>query len=79
MNIQGQGPLGSIIRIIIRLHQQSSLLRDKLFGLGLGGASRKKEDELREKAIKVVDLLQHSAELGNLDALWTLAQISLVS
>ncbi len=30
------------------------------------------------KAIKVVDLLQHSAELGNTDALFVLAQISLV-
>lgn len=33
---------------------------------------------MRGKAIKVVDLLQHSAELGHLDALYTLAQISLV-
>jgi hypothetical protein len=40
--------------------------------------SRKKGDEMRGKAIKVVDLLQHSAELGNMDALYTLAQISLV-
>lgn len=33
---------------------------------------------MRGKAIKVVDLLQHSAELGNLDALFTLGYISLV-
>lgn len=45
-------------------------------GLGLG--SNKKDEELRGKAIKVVDLLQHSAELGNLDALYALAHVSLV-
>jgi hypothetical protein len=42
------------------------------------GASKKREEEMRGKAIKVVDLLQHSAELGHLDALYTLAQILLV-
>jgi SEL1 protein len=43
------------------------------------GASKGKEEELRGKAIKVIDLLQHSAELGHLDALYTLARVSLVS
>ncbi|THH20211.1 hypothetical protein EUX98_g8629 [Antrodiella citrinella] len=38
---------------------------------------RMKEDDLTGKAVKVVDLLQHAAELGNNDALYTLAQISL--
>jgi len=33
---------------------------------------------MRGKAIKVLDLLRYSAELGNLDALFTLGQISLV-
>jgi len=37
-----------------------------------------RQEEQRVKAIKVVDLLQHSAELGNTDALFVLAQISLV-
>ncbi|KAF9049902.1 hypothetical protein BJ165DRAFT_1454719 [Panaeolus papilionaceus] len=32
---------------------------------------------MKQKAIKVVDLLEHSAELGNMDALYTLAYISL--
>lgn len=36
------------------------------------------DKELFRKSVKVVDLLQHSAELGNTDALYTLAQISLV-
>jgi SEL1 protein len=33
---------------------------------------------MRGKSIKIIDLLQHSAELGNTDALYTLAKISLV-
>jgi SEL1 protein len=46
---------------------------------GLGtGASKKKDEELTGKAIKVIDLLHHSAELGNMDALYSLAKISLV-
>lgn len=35
-------------------------------------------DEVRGKAVKVKDLLQHSAELGNTEALYKLAHISLV-
>lgn len=80
-NLQGQGPLGSAIRIAMKLHQNSWLTR-LTSGLGkdtLGlGSSRKKNDEMRGKAIKVIDLLQHSAELGNMDALYTLAKVSLV-
>jgi len=68
---QGRGPIGSVIRIIGRIHQQ-------FFSDGSGKEVRKKEDESDRKAIKVVDLLQHSAELGNTDALYTLAKISLV-
>ena len=40
--------------------------------------SKERVEELKGKAIKVIDLLQHSAELGNTDALYALAQISLV-
>ena len=40
--------------------------------------NKKKEDEMTGRAVKVIDLLQHAAELGNTDALYTLAQISLV-
>jgi SEL1 protein len=40
--------------------------------------SRRKDEEQRLKAIKVLDLLEHSIELGNTDALYTLAKISLV-
>lgn len=78
-NFRGQGPIGSAIRIISKLHQytfrqlSSSLGRDDV-----GTNSRKKDEEQTSKAIKVVDLLEHSAELGNMDAVFTLAQIYLV-
>lgn len=74
-NPQGQGPLGSALRIALKLRQQFFLFR--LFGGPSGSAARRRDEEMRGKAIKVVDLLQHSAELGNLDALFTLGYISL--
>lgn len=37
-----------------------------------------KDEEMQRKAIKVIDLLQLSAELGNTEALFTLAYVSLV-
>jgi len=77
-NLHGQGPIGSAVRILLKLHTSftrvSSFFNQESLGLG----PKKKDEEMRGKAIKVVDLLQHSAELGNLDALFTLAQISLV-
>ncbi|KII95703.1 hypothetical protein PLICRDRAFT_150569 [Plicaturopsis crispa FD-325 SS-3] len=78
-NAQGQGPLGSAIRIAIKLHQQS-WVRRIASGLrleGMGSSSKKRDEELRGKAIKVIDLLQHSAELGHSDALYTLGRVSL--
>ncbi|KAF7362200.1 Ubiquitin-protein ligase [Mycena venus] len=72
-NLQGQGPLGSAMRIAIKLQRQ--IVNGVL--AGLGKESRTKREETKGKAIKVIDLLQHSAELGNSDALYTLAQISL--
>ncbi|KZT23519.1 HCP-like protein [Neolentinus lepideus HHB14362 ss-1] len=80
-NLQGQGPLGSAIRILIKLRYQSwipKFMGSKIGKDGLGLGSRRREEDLRGKAIKVVDLLQHSAELGNMDALYTLALISLL-
>ncbi|KAG6920181.1 hypothetical protein DXG01_004950 [Tephrocybe rancida] len=77
-SIQGQGPIGSAIRLAVKLHHHTirrlsgSLGRD-----GTGVKSRKKDEEQRGKAIKVVDLLEHSAELGNVDAIFTLAHIHL--
>ncbi|EIN06738.1 HCP-like protein [Punctularia strigosozonata HHB-11173 SS5] len=77
------GPLASAIRIVLRLKKQpGQWLRQVLPSLGVkddgsSGKSRK-EDEARGKAVKVLDLLQHSAELGHTDALYTLGQISLL-
>ncbi|KAJ7782738.1 hypothetical protein B0H16DRAFT_1357156 [Mycena metata] len=72
-NLQGQGPLGSATRIVVKLQRQ--IVNGVL--AGFGKESRSKREETKGKAIKVIDLLQHSAELGNSDALYTLAQISL--
>jgi SEL1 protein len=42
-------------------------------------SSRRRDDDLSRKAVKVLDLLQHAADLGHNDALYTLAHISLVN
>lgn len=47
------------------------------FGQEFGGG-RKKDEEIHGKAVKVLDLLEHAAELGHSDALYMLAKISLV-
>jgi SEL1 protein len=44
----------------------------------IGIGSKRKEDEQRTKSIKVLDLLQHSVDLGSNEALYTLAKVSLV-
>lgn len=75
---QGQGPIGSAIRIVIKLRQKFSPFRIFSWVDSSAAAARKKDEEMRGKAIKVVDLLQYSAELGNTDALYTLARLSLV-
>ncbi|KAF8891764.1 hypothetical protein BD779DRAFT_1643181 [Infundibulicybe gibba] len=77
-SLQGQGPIGSLYRIIVKLHHHT--LRRLSNGLGregIGIGSRKRDEEMRVKAIKVMDLLQHSADLGSADAVYTLAKISL--
>ncbi|KAF6760305.1 hypothetical protein DFP72DRAFT_102262 [Ephemerocybe angulata] len=77
-NFQGQGPIGSAIRIILKLHHLATSRISSSFskeGLGLG--SKKREEEGKTKAIKVMDLLEHSADLGNMDALYTLGVVSL--
>ncbi|KAJ7072634.1 hypothetical protein C8F01DRAFT_1104732 [Mycena amicta] len=64
---------GSAMRIAIKLQRQFA------GGLLTSGdrESRWKREENKGKSVKVIDLLQHSAELGNTDALYTLARISL--
>lgn len=77
--MQGQGPFASAMRIAVKLLHQSWLppsltgyIKDELSG------AKKKDHELQGRAVKVIDLLQHAAELGNADALYTLGQVSLV-
>jgi SEL1 protein len=89
-NLQGHGPIGSAVRIAIKLFHTSwiaRLTREIAYWTGFsggsgggpgGGGGGKRREETRGKAIKVVDLLQHSAELGNMDALYTLARLSMV-
>ncbi|KAM6502505.1 hypothetical protein JOM56_002482 [Amanita muscaria] len=73
-DFQGQGPIASTVRIVTKL--QLYALRQLTDRLGKEGTKRK-DEESRGKAIKVLDLLQHSSELGNMDALYTLAKVSL--
>jgi len=78
--LQGQGPIGSAVRILLKLHHAVFSRFSGIVGQeGLGLGSTKKDEELKRKAIKVMDLLQHSAELGNNDALFMLGHVSLVS
>ena len=79
-SIQGQGPIASALRILVKLRSQSlvpSFVTDFLGRERLNG--KKKDEELKGRAVKVIDLLQHAAELGHTDALYTLGQVSLVS
>ncbi|KAF9268703.1 HCP-like protein [Marasmius fiardii PR-910] len=71
-HLQGRGPVGSLARIINKLYSKfpSQASRTEKEG-------SKQRNEMSRKAIKVIDLLQHSAELGNMDALFTIAKISL--
>jgi SEL1 protein len=77
-NPQGQGPLGSAIRIAIKLRHQSWLPRFLSSRLPQESGRRRSDEELSGRAIKVMDLLQHAADLGHSDALFTLGKISLV-
>ena len=71
--------MGSAVRIILKIQQYTLNRVGSAFGKdGIGLGSKKRDEELRGRAIKVIDLLQHSAELGNMDALYTLAHVSLV-
>ncbi len=78
-NPQGQGPLGSALRIAIKLRHQSWLPRFLSSRFSQESGRGRSEEELRGRAIKVIDLLQHAADLGNLDALFFLSKLSLVS
>lgn len=71
-SLEGQGPFASALRIFLKLSRQLSSIFD-------GEVSGTQQDEESYvKATKVLLLLRHSAALGNMDALFTLAAISLV-
>ncbi|KAG7091020.1 hypothetical protein E1B28_010081 [Marasmius oreades] len=70
--LQGKGPIGTFARIISKLY---SKLPSQVSRTEKEGA--KQRSETSRRAIKVIDLLQHSAELGNMDALFTIAKIYL--
>ncbi|KAF8583800.1 HCP-like protein [Ramaria rubella] len=80
-----RGPIATALRIAQRLGQQSWTPRPvlALFGLGSGSPGKgssgrgRKNEEMRGRAIKIVDLLEHAVELGNVDALYTLGRVSL--
>ncbi|KAH9856024.1 HCP-like protein [Lenzites betulinus] len=77
-SLQGQGPIASALRILVKLKNHSWLPSavTEYLGRELSGGKRR-EEEFRGKAVKVIDLLQHAAELGNTDAIYTLGQVSL--
>lgn len=72
------GPIASAMRILLKLRQQSWVPRFILAGKD-GWLSGRRSEELRGKALKVIDLLEHAIELGHTEALFKLAQISMVS
>ncbi|KAF9451494.1 hypothetical protein P691DRAFT_807605 [Macrolepiota fuliginosa MF-IS2] len=79
-NLQGQGPIGSALRILMKLHYHTVRRLTMALGLGqetVGMSSRRRDEEQRVRAVKVLDLLLHSVDLGNTDALFTLAKVSL--
>jgi len=80
-NPQGQGPVDSALKMLIKnYHSMRCLISALRTGQDSSGKGfRQKDEEQRTKAIKVLDLLHHSVELGSMDALYTLAKISLVS
>jgi SEL1 protein len=73
-----QGPIATAIRILGTLRQQSWLprfLAKKLNGKRWGS---KQTDSQKARATKAIELLEFAAEAGHKDALYKLAQISLV-
>lgn len=77
-SIHGHGPVASALRIAQRLRQNSWMPSFISGRHDRSSSSRKKDEELKGKAIKVLDLLLLSTELGNMDALFALAKLSLL-
>ncbi|KAF8325879.1 uncharacterized protein EI90DRAFT_3146653 [Cantharellus anzutake] len=81
-----QGPIASAIRIIYKLKSHNWIprwLSGKFEGVDQNQNSKwgifrsSSKGVASGKVLKVIDLLQHSADLGNMDAVFTLGRISL--
>ena len=73
-DINGPGPLASAMRILARLQNLFPSFTGAS-NMGYFSTATRREYDL---SVKVMDLLQHSADLGNMDALYMIAQLSLV-
>ena len=73
-----QGPIATAIRILGTLRQQSWLPRFLAKRINGERWSGKQSDSQKARAIRAIELLEFAAEAGNKDALYKLAQVSLV-
>ncbi|KAG8898720.1 ERAD-associated protein [Tulasnella sp. 408] len=69
------GPIATVIRLAYRLYYQPWLPR--WASRVLNGRSGRRRDEIKGRAAKAIDLLQHAVDLGHEEALFTMAQVSL--
>ncbi|KAG8910781.1 ERAD-associated protein, partial [Tulasnella sp. 417] len=69
------GPIATAIRLGYRLYYQPWLPR--WASRVLNGRSGRRREEIKGRAAKAIDLLQHAVDLGHEDALFTMAQVSL--
>jgi SEL1 protein len=79
--MQTPGPLGSALRIVTKLRGQVNRVVSAppfsyLLSTSSGDSIVSKRDE--ERALMVIDLLQHAADLGNMDAQLLLSRIYMV-
>lgn len=72
-----QGPIASIIRIVLKLQHQA-WIPQFLKGKKDRGNTDKRKDDMEERAVKVLDLLEYAIELGHMEALYKLGHVSLV-
>ncbi|KAF8308200.1 HCP-like protein [Clavulina sp. PMI_390] len=84
-----QGPISSVLRIANRIRNHGWLPRwlsgkmdrinkdDATSSWSVFGSSGSPPDPGSSKALKVIDLLTHAADLGHLDAMYSLADLSL--
>ena len=73
-----QGPIATAIRILGTLRQQSWLPRFLAKRINGERWSSKQSDSQKARATRAIELLEFAVEAGNKDALYKLAQVSLV-